>query len=308
MPLKPTAKLSRSDLADLNAFRTVEKRRSFSKAAMELGITTSALSHAVKKLEARLGVRLLNRSSRHVAPTEAGAALARRLEIGFSEIGSALDDINRLRDRPVGKLRINTLDDGARLVLSRMLPTFLQTYPDVDVEVAVDDRMVDIVSAGFDAGLRFGDTVPEDFVAVRIGPTLKWVAVASPRYLYRKPAPALPEDLRHHNCIQIRMGQGMIYRWDFQKGDDHRIIDVQGQVCVNETTLGIELALRDVGIFYCLEERVAAHLKRGELHVVLPDWSPVEPALHLYYPGHRQIPQGLKELTDVLRSAYHQQA
>lgn len=154
MPLKPTAKLSRSDLADLNAFRMVEKRRSFSKAAMELGITTSALSHAVKKLDARLGVRLLNRSSRHVAPTEAGAALARRLEIGFNEIGCAL---------------------------------------------------------------------------------------------------------------------------------------------------------RDVGIFYCLEERVAAHLKRGELHVVLPDWSPVEPALHLYYPGHRQIPQGLNKLTDVLRSAYHQQ-
>lgn len=164
--------------------------------------------------------------------------------------------------------------------------------------------MVDIVSAGFDAGIRFGGTVPEDFVAVKLGPELRWVAVASPRYLYRKQPPVIPEDLKSHNCIQIRTGQGIIYRWDFQKGDEHRSIEVPGQVCVNETTLGVELALKDVGITYCLEERVADHIKTGELHIVLPDWSPIEPAMHLYYPGHRQVPQGLKELIEVLRSAY----
>ncbi|MEH2779732.1 LysR family transcriptional regulator, partial [Klebsiella pneumoniae] len=208
MPVRPIAKLSRSDLADLNAFRTVERLRSFTQAAVELGITTSALSHSVRNLETRLGVRLLNRTSRTVAPTDAGSNLARRLEIGFNEIGEALDEINLLRDRPVGRLRINVLADGARLILSKLLPKFLQTYPDVEVEVAVDDKMVDIVSAGFDAGIRFGGTVPEDFVAVKLGPELRWVAVASPRYLYRKQAPVIPEDLKSHNCIQIRTGQG----------------------------------------------------------------------------------------------------
>lgn len=304
MPVRPIARLSRSDLADLNAFRTVERMRSFTLAAVELGITTSALSHSVRNLETRLGVRLLNRTSRTVAPTEAGAALAQRLEIGFKEIGEALDDINHFRDRPAGRLRINVLCDGARLILARLLPKFLVAYPEVEVEVAVDDKMVDIVSAGFDAGIRFGGTVPEDFVAVRLGPDLRWVAVASPRYLYRKPALIQPEDLRAHQCIQIRTGQGTIYRWEFRKGEEHRAIEVPGQVCVNETTMGIELALADVGITYCLEERVAEHIRRGELTVVLPDWSPVEPALHLYYPGHRQIPQGLREFIDVLKEDY----
>ncbi|WP_308201851.1 LysR family transcriptional regulator [Erwinia mallotivora] len=304
MPVRPVAKLSRGDLADLNAFRTVERLRSFTLAAVELGITTSALSHSVRNLEARLGVRLLNRTSRMVAPTEAGTSLAQRLEIGFNEIGGALDEINRMRDRPVGRLRINVLSDGARLLFARLLPIYLEKYPEVEVEIAVDDKMVDIVSGGFDAGVRFGGTVPEDFVAVRLGPELRWVAVASPRYLYQKKAPVIPEDLLCHSCIQIRTGQGVIYRWDFAKGDEHRVIDVPGQVCVNETTLGIELALRDVGITYCLEERVADYIKRGELIIVLPDWSPVESAMHIYYPGHRQIPQGLKELTEVLRSAY----
>lgn len=229
MPVRPIAKLSRSDLADLNAFRTVERLRSFTQAAVELGITTSALSHSVRNLETRLGVRLLNRTSRTVAPTDAGSNLARRLEIGFNEIGEALDEINLLRDRPVGRLRINVLADGARLILSKLLPKFLQTYPDVEVEVAVDDKMVDIVSAGFDAGIRFGGTVPEDFVAVKLGPELRWVAVVSPRYLYRKQAPVIPEDLKSHNCIQIRTGQGVIYRWDFHKGDEHRSIEVLGR-------------------------------------------------------------------------------
>ncbi|KNC08427.1 LysR family transcriptional regulator [Klebsiella sp. RIT-PI-d] len=305
MPVRPIAKLSRSDLADLNAFRTVERLRSFTQAAVELGITTSALSHSVRNLESRLGVRLLNRTSRTVAPTDAGTNLARRLEIGFNEIGEALDEINLMRDRPIGRLRINVLADGARLVISKLLPKFIQSYPDVEVEVAVDDKMVDIVSAGFDAGIRFGGTVPEDFVAVKLGPKLRWVAVASPRYLYRKQTPLIPEDLKSHNCIQIRTGQGVIYRWDFVKGDDHRVVEVPGQVCVNETTLGIELALKDVGITYCLEERVAEYIKKGELSIVLPDWAPIEPAIHLYYPGHRQVPQGLKELIEVFRSAYN---
>ncbi|WP_431022923.1 Transcriptional regulator (plasmid) [Erwinia rhapontici] len=301
MPVRPTSRLSRSDLADLNAFRIVERLRSFTKAAVELGITTSALSHAVRNLESRLGVRLLNRTSRTVAPTEAGASLALRLDLGFREIGDALDEINRMRDRPVGRLRLNVLSDGARLVMARHLPKFLSQYPEVEVEICVDDRMVDIVSEGFDAGIRFGGTVPEDLVAVKLGSELKWVAVASPRYLYHRPAPVTPEDLRAHSCIQLRTGQGVIYKWEFNKGNEHRAIDVPGQICVSETTLAIELALAGAGITYCLENRVSHYIRDGSLRVILPAWSPTQPGMHLYYPGHRRIPQGLRELIDVLR-------
>lgn len=301
MPARPTSRLSRSDLADLNAFRIVERLRSFTKAAVELGITTSALSHAIRNLESRLGVRLLNRTSRTVAPTEAGASLALRLDVGFREIGDALDEINKMRDRPLGRLRLNVLCDGARLIMAKYLPKFLSQYPEVEVEISVDDKMVDIISEGFDAGIRFGGTVPEDLVAVRLGPDLKWVAVASPRYLYRRSQPVVPDDLRSHSCIQIRTGQGTIYNWEFRKGDEYFSVDVKGQVCVNETTMGVELALAGVGIFYCLEDRVSEYLRDGSLRIVLSDWSPVEPAMYLYYPGHRRIPQGLRELIDVLR-------
>ncbi|MBP0638007.1 LysR family transcriptional regulator [Cupriavidus sp. AcVe19-6a] len=296
------AKVSRAELADLNSFRIVARLLSFKQAAVELGVSSSALSHAIRNLEARLGVRLLNRTTRAVALTEAGANLANRLELGFQEIGDALEEVNKHRDRPVGRLRLNVLSDGARLVLAKLLPSFLHDYPDVEVEVAVEDKVVEILAAGFDAGIRFGGTIPEDFVAVPLGENLKWVAAASPRYLKRHKPPRVPEDLRTHTCIQIRTGQGVIYRWDFQKGGDRRTIDVPGQLCVNETTLGVEMALAGVGITYCLQARIAEHLERGELQVVLGDWAPMEPAFHLYYPSRRQMPPGLRELIDHFRA------
>lgn len=301
MPVQPTARLSRNDLADLNAFRVVERLRSFTKAALELGVTTSALSHAIRNLETRLGVRLLNRTSRTVSPTDAGASLARRLNIGFQEIGEALEEISQIRGRPAGRLRLNVLSDGARLLIARHLPTFLYRYPEVEMEISVDDRMVDIVAEGFDAGIRFGGTVPEDLVAVKLGNALKWVAVASPTYLHHRPMPTTPDDLRAHACIQMRTGQGIIYKWEFERAGERRVIEVAGQVCVSETALAIELALAGAGIAYCLEARVAHHLRNGQLRVLLPDWSPTEPAMYLYYPGHRRIPQGLRELIDLLK-------
>lgn len=302
MPVLPTTRLSRADLADLNSFLAVERMRSFTHAAVELGITTSALSHAIRNLENRLGVRLLNRTSRTVSPTDAGAALAKRLTVGFTEISGALAALDRHRDRPSGRLRINVLADGARLLFTKFLPTFLEAYPEVSVEVAVDDRMVDIVSAGFDAGIRFGNTIPEDYIAVRLSEALRWVAVASPRYLNANARILIPDDLKNHNCIQIRTGNGVIYRWDFEKDGEHQAVDVPGQLCVNETTFGIEMALADRGITYCLEERVKPYLARGELQIVLPDWSPIEPAFYIYYPGRRQMPPGLRELVDLFRA------
>jgi len=301
MPVRPTLRLSRSDLADLNAFRAVERARSFTQAAVELGLTTSALSHAIRNLETRLGVRLLNRTSRTVSPTDAGLALAKRLNIGFSEISEALDELNAWRENPVGRIRLNVLSDGARLIVAPHLPTFLQRYPQVQVDVTVDDRMVDIVAEGFDAGIRFGGTIADDFVAVKLGEPLKWVAVASPRYLYHHAEPMRPEDLLHHACIQIRTGQGTIYKWEFRRGEEYRAIDVPGQVCVGETTMGIELALAGTGITYCLEKRVEPWLRSGELRVVMAEWAPMEPAMYLYYPGNRTVPPGLRELIEVLR-------
>lgn len=301
MPARPIAKLSRADLADLNAFLVIERLRSFTKAAVELGISTSALSHAMRNLEQRLGVRLLNRTSRTVAPTDAGVSLAKRLQIGFDEIGGALNDINQHRDRPVGRLRINSLSDGARLVLNKVLPRFLDTYPDVAVEIAVDDRMIDIVDGGFDAGIRFGGTIHEDFIAIRIGTRLRWVTVASPRYLNLHGRISIPEDLKSHECIQLRTGLGTVYRWEFDKNDERLAIEAPGRLCVNETALAIDMALSGHGIAYCLQDRVASHVARGELQYVLQDWTPVEPPFTLYYPGHRQMPPGLRELIDMLR-------
>lgn len=297
----PASKISRADLADLNSFLVVFRLCNFTQAAKELGVTTSALSHAIRNLETRLGVRLLNRTSRTVSPTEAGSSLAKRLEIGFSEIGDALAEVNRHRERPVGRLRFNVLQDGVRLILAKYLPIYLKKYPEMSVEVSVEDKMVDIVAAGFDAGFRFGGTIPADLVAVKVSSPLKWVTIASPAYLYRRTSPRVPEDLIYHNCIQMRTGQGSIYRWDYEKEGEHRIIDVPGQICVNDTNLVLELALAGVGIGYCLESRSAAFLESGRLREVLPDWAPTEQPMYLYYPGHRSIPQGLKEFIEIIR-------
>ena len=301
MAQRPVSKIARADLADLNSFLAVFRLCNFTQAAKELGVTTSALSHSIRNLESRLGVRLLNRTSRTVSPTEAGSNLAKRLEIGFSEIGDALAEVNRHRERPVGRLRLNALQDGARLILAKCLPIYLKKYPDMSVEVAVEDKMVDIVAAGFDAGIRFGGTIPADLVAVKVSSPLKWVTVASPAYLYRHTTPLIPEDLVYHNCIQMRTGQGVIYRWDFEKEGDHRVINVPGQVCVNDTNLVLDFARAGVGIGYCLEARAAQYLQTGELRQVLPDWAPTEPPMYLYYPGHRSIPPGLHELIEVIR-------
>lgn len=293
--------LTRTDLAELNAFLITEKMRSFTKASIELGITTSALSHTIRNLEARLGVRLLNRTSRTVFPTEAGNELARQLEVGFKEISEALSKISLIRDKPAGKLRLNVLSDGARLILAKRLPKFIDKYPEVEIEISVDDRMVDIVEEGYDAGIRFGGTVPEDLVAVRITKRLKWVAVASPRYLYQHTIPSIPEDLKLHQCIQLRTGKRVVYKWEFRKNDDYRIIDVKGSICVSETALAIELALSGVGIAYCLEERVISYINNGNLEIVLPEWSPIEEPMYIYYPGGSRAAQGLKELISCLK-------
>lgn len=239
---------NRTELADLNVFVTICRRRSFRQAAVELGVSTSALSHAMRNLEARLGVKLLNRTSRSVVPTAAGAALAEQLGDGFATIGAAIDQLDRYRTSPIGRLRINVPRDASRLLIGPILPAFIEAYPEIQLDITVDDRLIDIVADGYDAGIRYGDTVAGDMIAVPLTPALRWVIVGSPSYLKRYGRPAKPDDLMRHACIRMRIGDNSLYRWELGNGRRALEIDVPGPVSVNETDAAVEAALSGVGL------------------------------------------------------------
>ncbi|ACO78766.1 LysR family transcriptional regulator protein [Azotobacter vinelandii CA] len=293
---------TRAELADLNVFMTIVRRRSFRQSAVELGVTTSALSHAMKNLESRLGVKLLNRTSRSVVPTQAGSALAERLEQGFQTIAEALAELDTHRDAPVGRLRLNVPRDASRLLLGPVLPGFFARYPELQLEVAVEDRMVDIVADGFDAGIRYGGTVPRDMIAMPLTGELRWIVVASPDYLSHHGRPRSPEDLLRHQCMRIRLGDNTPYKWEL--GDAPRAIhlDVPGSLGANETDILLQATLDGLGLSYCLELRVAEELRSGRLEVVLPEWSSMGPPFCMYYPSRRQSQPGLRQLIESIRA------
>lgn len=295
------AHLTRSELGDFNLFRAIARTGGFRRAALELDISPSALSHAVRSLEARLGVRLLNRTNRSVTLTEAGRELLDDLEIGFGAIEAGIEGLNRYRDRPAGRLRLSVLTDAARLILASRLASFIVAYPDVKLEISVQDDFVDIVSEGFDAGIRFGGRVPEEMVAMPIGGDLRWIMVASPEYLEKAGAPSHPEELASHSCIGLRMGTGAIYHWELEREAEQVAVSVDWAVVVSETALAIELAEAGGGITYCQEARVTADIANGCLREVLSDWSSMGPAFHIYYPSRRQLPQALRALINHLR-------
>lgn len=295
---------TRSELADLNVFMTIVRRRSFRHAAIELGVSTSALSHAMKALESRLGVKLLNRTSRSVVPTAAGGELAASLERGFQAIGDALGALERHRASPMGRLRINVPRDAARLLLAPVLGRFVASYPDTQLDITVDDRFVDIVADGYDAGIRYGGRVPKDMIAMPLTGPLRWVVVGSPDYLARRGRPDLPQDLLNHVCMRMRIGDNSVYRWELGNGKKAQEIDVPGPVSVNETDLSVEAAIRGVALAYCLEIRVSEELRAGLLELVLPRWAVHGPAFHMYYPTGRQTPPGLRQLIELLRAAH----
>ncbi|KJK17258.1 LysR family transcriptional regulator [Burkholderiaceae bacterium 16] len=294
---------TRSELADLNVFLTICRRRSFRQSAVELGVSTSALSHTMRKLETRLGVKLLNRTSRSVLPTAAGSALAEQLEKGFETIGAAIDHLERYRTSPVGRLRINVPRDGARLLVSPILPAFLDAYPDIQLDITVDDRLIDIIADGYDAGIRYGDTVAGDMIAVPLTPPLRWVVVGSPAYLARRGRPGRPDDLMRHSCIRMRIGDNSLYRWELGHGPQALELDVPGSMSANESDTVVDAALNGVGLAYCLERRVADDIAAGRLEVVLPEWSVAGPPMVMYYPSRRQTLPGLRQLIDMIRSA-----
>ncbi len=292
---------SRTDLADFSYFLAIARHRSFRRAGLELGISASALSHALKGLEARLGVRLLNRTNRSVTLTAAGEELAAAIGTPFQAIGAAVEALNRHRGAPAGRIRLNVLEHAAVLLLAPVLPTFVERYPDVEVDVRVSNHLVDVVEAGADAGIRYGDTVPEDMIAQRLSPGLRWVVVGASAYLERFGTPTWPGDLAAHRCLRIRLGDERIYRWEFEKEGAALALDVPGALTLDSTELVVSLARAGAGLAYLPEPCVRPLVRDGDLHLVLEDWSSMGPGFHLYYSGRRQLPTGLRLLIDLIR-------
>ncbi|AHB47844.1 LysR family transcriptional regulator [Hyphomicrobium nitrativorans NL23] len=293
----------RATLADLNVFLTIVRRGSMAKAAIEHGVSTSALSHRMRKLEAQLGVRLLNRTSRSITPTEAGGVLAVQLEAGFQTIGDAVRSLERHRHFPVGRLRLNVLRDAARLVLGPVLRRYLDEFPDMHLDVSVDDHLVDIVAQGFDAGIRYGDRVPQDMVGVALTKAARWVVVAAPELIVRTGRPEEPKDLLALPCVQMRVGDNSNFPWELGNGAAMVQVDVRGPLTANETEHAVDAAIRGVGFTYCLERRVRAEVATGALEIVLPEWASEGAPFTIYYPSRRQLPPGLRQLINAIRDA-----
>ncbi|WP_085746201.1 LysR family transcriptional regulator [Pseudomonas sp. R45(2017)] len=288
---------------DLSIFLCIAQHLNFSRAAVDLGLTPSALSHSLRALENRLGVRLFNRTTRSVALTEAGERLYARLKPAFRDIEDALEDLNHFRDKPSGNLRITSGRQACELVLLPIASEFLKIYPDIRLEVVESDALLDIVASGFDAGVRFGNRLEADMVSMPIGPNLRSVVVGSPGFFERHPAPQKPEDLHALPCIRHRFPSGSMYRWEFERGGIEQEIEVNGPLTLGDVSLMIGPALQGLGLAYVFEDMAREHLASGRLVQVLADWCPYYPGLHLYYPSRRHVPAPLKAFIDFVRNA-----
>jgi DNA-binding transcriptional LysR family regulator len=294
--------MPRGELADLTAFIAVADHLSFRAAATQLGVTPSALSHKLRQLEERLGVRLLNRTTRSVSPTDAGRRLLERLRPAIDEIAGALDDLNGERARPFGRLRISTTYLWAAAVIAPVWAPFLATHPDVHLELVLDDASTDIVARGFDAGIGPRDRVAADMIAVRVMAPTKIAVVGAPGYFARRQPPRTPDDLAHHDCIQFRRGSdGSAFDWAFKQDGRSRRISAAGRLMVNDPWICLRAAVDGLGIAYTLEALAEPFLRSGQLVRVLEDWSPCHEGMFLYYPGHRQVPAALRALIGMIR-------
>jgi DNA-binding transcriptional LysR family regulator len=295
--------MDRGDLADLNAFVAVADHSSFRAAASRLGVTPSALSHSMRQLEERLGMRLLNRTTRSVSVTDAGSRLLERLRPAIGEIAGALEDLNQERERPLGRLRIHAIHLAAVAVIAPIWARFLSTYPEVHLELAVGEAPVDIVAKGFDAGIGTRDRAPADMIAVRVMGPMKIAVVGAPTYFARRRPPRTPDDLARHSCVQYRrQADGNVFAWPFERNRKSRRISVDGRVMVNDADLAIRAAVDGLGIAYTIEALAEPFLRSGQLVRVLEDSSPTLEGLFLYYPGHRQVPAALRALIDMIRT------
>jgi DNA-binding transcriptional LysR family regulator len=295
--------MAKPSFTDLTTFAAVARHRSFRAAADELGVSRSSLSHAVSGLEQQLGVRLLHRTTRSVAPTEAGASLLARLVPTLRDLDDMLAAVSDGAGGPAGTVRINALGAAARWLLRRVIPDFLQRYPRVSIDMVTEDRLIDIVAEGFDAGVRLRESVPQDMIAVPFGGDARFLAVASPAYVSRHGVPVTPDDLRRHRCIRQRLASGKPYRWEFAKGVDEIAMEVPGSLTLNRNELMVDAAAEGLGIAFVPERLARPFLDDGRLCVLLEDWSPAIPGLCLYYPGHRHVPPALRVFIDDLRAA-----
>ncbi|HSV47071.1 MAG TPA: LysR family transcriptional regulator [Ramlibacter sp.] len=286
-------------LDGLMAFWKVSEHRSFTAAGADLEVSPSALSQAIRQLETRLGVRLLNRTTRSVSLTEAGEAYLARVGPALGQVIAAGEEMNVLQGRPAGILRLNAARVSIAMVLQPMLAGFLQENPHVQIELTNDEGFVDIVEKGFDAGVRMGDGLQRDMVAVPLGGPVTVAVVASPEYLRRCPAPRHPDDLVRHNCIRLRFGgSGTIYKWEFQVDDRLVEYEVKGNLTISDTLFGMEAALEGVGLTYTFEELALPHIRAKRLKRVLTSFSPTFPGFYLYYPSRHDQPTKLKALIE----------
>lgn len=294
--------MNRTRLADLQAFVLVAQTRSFTRAAAQLDVSRSALSHAISGLEARLGVRLLTRTTRSVGATEAGERLLGTLAPRFDDIAAALVELSASRDRPAGTVRITTHDHPVRTVLWPRLLPLMRAHPDVMIEISVDYAMTDIAARRFDAGVRSGDRVDADMIAVRISPDFRMAVAASPGYLQGRTRPRTPRDLVDQRCINLRLPtHGNLYAWDFEKRGKALQVKVDGQMVLDDTMLMLQAALDGMGLCYVPEDLVRPYVEAGLLATVLEDWWPRCAGYHLYYPSRRQMSPALALVVDALR-------
>ena len=294
--------MKRDDLYDLAAFAVVAEHGSFTRAAAELGMSQSALSHAMKALEERLGVRLLSRTTRSVSTTEAGETLLRSLRPALDEISSGVNAVGVLRGKPSGTVRVTATKHAVSSVVMPVLPRFLASYPDIRVDMIVDDNLTDIVADRIDAGIRFGDIVEKDMIAVRIGPDIRMAVVGAPSYFADHPVPKTPRELAGHRCINYRhVRSGGLYAWDFEEKGRPFEVRVEGPLVFNNADLTREAALAGQGIAYVYADEVAADVRAGRLKRILERWCPIFPGYYLYHPSRRQTPPALAALIAALR-------
>ena len=294
--------MQREELVDLNAFAVVAEEKSFTRAAARLGTSQSSLSHTVRRLEARLGVRLLTRTTRNVALTEAGERLLATLRPALESIGAELASLRELREKPAGTIRITTAEHAATTVLWPALERLLSQYHDILVELSIDSGLRDIVADRFDAGVRLGEALAKDMIAVKISPDIRMVVVGSPAYLARHPAPETPNDLADHNCINLRLlTAGGLYAWELEKDGREVRVRVDGQLVFNNVGMIVRAVRAGLGLGFVMEDHVAADVAAGRLVRVLDDWCTPFSGYHLYYPSSRQPSAAFSLLVDALR-------
>ena len=292
--------MARPSFSDLTAFVAVSTHRSFRRAADELGAAPSTLSHAVRSLEDSLGVRLLNRTTRSVSPTEAGLQLLDRLRPALGQLDEALDGVTAFRGRVAGTVRVNAPRLGAAIVVRKIMPLMATRFPDVTVDIVAEGRLVDIVSGGFDVGVRLASMIPLDMIAVPLSNDFRYMCVASPAYLDRAGVPTTPEDLKHHQCVGHRLPSGKLYRWEFERGRTVLKIDAPAAVVLDDEDLMIDAAIADLGIAYVPALAARLAMARGEVREVLSDWTQATEAVKVYYPSRRAAPPALRAFLDVV--------